>query len=86
MLGPHRLARCRNVEVPIEECFEEFGWEVTELTDASISDGDPPQDADDDDSDLDWEGSVDAALDRRVRLNRLALRSTVTRVFATVRA
>ena len=62
--GVHTTCEMQTVEVPIDECFDEFGWEVTELTDASISDGDPPQDADDDDSDLEWEGSVDVALEQ----------------------
>ena len=60
----HTTCEMQTVDVPIEECFEEFGWEVSELTDASISDGDPPEDADDADSDLNWEGSVDAALEQ----------------------
>ena len=50
------------VDKPIEEFFDDFGWEVTEYQDG-ISDGDPPQDSNDTDSDLDWEGSVDAALE-----------------------
>ena len=50
------------VEQSIEEFFDEFGWEVTAYQEG-ISDGDPPTDANDEESDLDWEGSVDAALE-----------------------
>lgn len=59
----HTTCEMQTVEVPIDECFDEFGWEVSEYQDG-ISDGDPPEDADDDDSDLNWEGSVDAALEQ----------------------
>lgn len=50
------------VEQCIEDFFDDFGWEATEYQEG-ISDGDPPQDGDDQNSDLNWEGSVDAALE-----------------------
>jgi len=55
---------CEIVEtqVPIEDFFNDFGWIVTDYVEGS-SDGDPPVDENDEISDFDWAGSVDAALE-----------------------
>ena len=58
----HTTCEMEEVCHPIEEFFDDFGWEVSEYQEG-ISDGDPPEDADDDDSDFNWEGSVDAAME-----------------------
>ena len=49
-------------QVPIEEFFDEFGWVTTDYVEG-ISDGDPPVDENDEISDFQWAGSVDAALE-----------------------
>lgn len=49
-------------DAAIEEFFDDFGWTVTAYVDG-ISDGDPPTDFHDEESDFDWAGSVDAALE-----------------------
>jgi len=48
-------------QVPIEDFFDDFGWEVSDFVEGS-SDGDPPVDANDSISDFNWAGSVDAAM------------------------
>jgi len=55
---------CEIVEtqVPIEDFFEDFGWVVTDYVEGT-SDGDPPVDENDEISDFDWAGSVDAAME-----------------------
>ena len=55
---------CEVVEtqVPIEDFFNDFGWVVTDYVEGT-SDGDPPVDENDEISDFQWAGSVDAALE-----------------------
>ncbi len=49
-------------EVSIQDFLLDFNWVVTDYVEGS-SDGDPPLDANDEISDFDWAGSVDAAMD-----------------------
>lgn len=50
------------IEVALEDLLDDFGW-VTSAYVEGASDGDPPTTLGDNESDLDWAGSIDAALE-----------------------
>ena len=58
----HTTCEIVETEVPIDDFFDAFGWVVSDYVEGT-SDGDPPLDANDTESDLDWAGSVDAVLE-----------------------
>jgi len=58
----HTTCDIVETQVPIEESFEDFGWVVSDYVEGT-SDGDPPVDENDEVSDFQWAGSVDAALE-----------------------